>query len=73
MRRSVSASPSEKGPYLSSSCSADQLGAGGGQYSQVETKYQVGDTDKHQQQQQQQYLGQLAAAASGSMMCRAVH
>ena len=46
-------------------------GAGGGQYSQVETKYQVGDTDK--QQQQQQYLGQLAAAASGSMMCRAVH
>ena len=41
--------------------------AGGGQYSQ-ETKYQA-DTDKTQQQ----YLGQLAAAASGSMMCRAVH
>ena len=59
------------------------LGYGGaaGQYSQGdtkyqgETKYQVSENDKHQQQQQQQqqYLGQLAAAASGSMMCRAVH
>ena len=50
----------------------------GGQYSasQIETKYQVTGEDKNQeqqQQQQQQYLGQLAAAASGSMMCRPVH
>ena len=43
-------------------------GYGGYASSQGETKYQAGD-DK----QQQQYLGQLAAAASGSMMCRAVH
>ena len=69
--------PGVAGQYLNSSSSPSSL-------AQVETKYQVEEDKQNQQQQQQQeqqqqqqqqqqYLGQLAAAASGSMMCRPVH
>lgn len=42
-------------------------------YGQSESKYGQQTEKQQQQQQQQQYLGQLAAAASGTMMCRPVH